>query len=369
MPFPPPNSPAEDGALGTDPAESTTATLGRLQVRHFRCFETFETEFAPGLNLIVGPNARGKTSLLEAACLLLRLQSPRTSRMAEVVQHERRGLVVDGFHGPRHLQFYFSPGRKKLALDSVEQSTPEEYLRVGRVVYFSMADIELVRGGAEARRGFLDFVADQREPAYRRTRREYERALRSRNFLLKSPTPRWREIDAFDKPLLAAGEALTQARRQLVAELQPHAEAAQLAISGACETLRLAYQPGSGDDFAAALAAARSEDARLRQTGVGPHRDEIRFLINERDSRFASEGQQRTLVLALRLAAARLLQERFEAPPLLLLDDIFGELDPARRAALLGALPAASQKLITLTTLAWLPAGAAANVLRLGEGP
>jgi DNA replication and repair protein RecF len=230
-----------------------------------------------------------------------------------------------------------------------------------------MADIEIVRGSAEARRGFLDFVLLQREPAFRRTLREYERALRSRNALLKAPSPRWREIEAFDTPLLAAGAEITRGRRALVESLQPHVEAAHAAISGgAREALRLEYQPGAGDDFPAALAASRGEDARLRQTCVGPHRDDLQFLVNERDSRFASEGQQRTLVLALRLAAARLLEEHFGAPPVYLLDDIFGELDHSRRAALLAALPAAAQKLITLTSLDWVPPDADAHLIRLG---
>lgn len=360
-----PPEPEAAGALGESGAQPA---LRSLQVRHFRCFETYQAEFDPHLNLIVGPNAHGKTSLLEAACILLRLQSPRTSRLAEVVQNERRGLVVDGYFAERHLQFYYSPRRKKLALDSVEQTTPHEYLQIGRVMYFSTSDIDLVRGGGDARRGFLDFVAGQRTAGYRQRLREYERALRSRNALLKAPAPRWREIDAFDAPLLTAGAEVTRARAQLCAELQPHVELAHGAISGeAAESLRLSYQPGSGEDFAAELAASREEDARLRQTCVGPHRDDVAFSVQERDSRFASEGQQRTLVLALRLGAARLLHEHFAAPPVLLLDDIFGELDFSRRAALLSALPSESQKLITLTSLAWVPAEAQASVIRLGK--
>src|SRR5688572_4088845 len=106
-------------------------TLTRIAMRHFRCFDRFETEFAPGLNFIVGPNAHGKTSLLEAACILLRLQSPRVSRLLHVIQHDRAGFTVDGYVGPRHLQFYFGRARKKLALDGVEQSTAAEYLAVG----------------------------------------------------------------------------------------------------------------------------------------------------------------------------------------------------------------------------------------------
>ncbi len=345
----------------------TTPALTSLKVRHFRCFEAREVEFAPGLNFIVGPNARGKTSLHEAACILLRLASPRVQRLAPVIQHGRRGFVVDGCFGARHLQFYYSAGRKKLALDSVEQKSAEEYLRIARVMWFSNADIEIARGAGEVRRRFLDFLAVQMEPGYRPALRDYERALRSRNLLLKSPTPRWREIAAFDVPLLAAGATMAATRRRLVAELQPEATAAHSMVSRTREALRLEYVPGGGEDLSTALKAAEREDARLRQTTVGPHRDELAFFLNEIPAAdFASEGQQRTLVLALRLGAARLLERHHGAPPVLLLDDIFGELDLDRRSALLDALPAGAQKLVTTTHLDWLPAGLGACVLSLG---
>ena len=340
--------------------------LTRLKVRHFRCFAAREEEFAPGLNLIVGPNARGKTSLLEAACILLRLQSPRVTRLAHIIQHEKRGFVVDGYFGPRHLQFYFSRERKKLALDEVEQKSAHEYLEIARVVYFSNSDIELVRGSGEGRRRFLDFFAAQRDATYRRALRDYERALRSRNLLLKSPAPRWREIAAFDEPLLAAGQRVAEARAKLLRELQPEADAAHHAISGAREKLRIEYARSGGDDFAEALAAARKEDARLRQTSIGPHRDDVIFTLNGQPSDLASEGQQRTLVLALKLGAARLLAQHFETPPVLLLDDIFGELDLNRRSALLATLPPDAQKLITTTHLDWLATDLNPRVIEIG---
>ena len=339
--------------------------LSTIKIRHFRCFEQFEWEVGSGLNFIIGPNAHGKTSLLEAACILLRLQSPRVSALARVVQHTRRGFVVDGFFAQRHLQFYYSPQKKKLALDGVEQTNAKEWLQLGRVVWFGNEDIELVRGGAEKRRKFLDFIAAQRDAGYRASLRSYEHALRSRNQLLKQPSQRWREIAAFDGPLIQHGDYLRTVRHNLLADLLADADGAHFAISGQRESLRLEYVSGDQGNFAAALATAKTEDARLRQTTVGPHRDDVRFSLNQLPADDASEGQQRTLVLALKLGATRLLERHFGTPPLLLLDDIFGELDPARRNALLAALPSTAQKIITTTHLDWMPATADARVLKL----
>ena len=341
--------------------------LSTIKIRHFRCFEQFEWEVGSGLNFITGPNAHGKTSLLEAACILLRLQSPRVSSLARVVQHTRKGFVVDGYFAQRHLQFYYSPQKKKLALDGVEQTNAKEWLQLGRVVWFGNEDIELVRGSSDKRRKFLDFIATQRDAGYRTSLRAFEHALRSRNQLLKQPSQRWREIAAFDGPLIQHGEYVRTVRHNLIADLLTDADGAHFAISGQRESLRLEYVPGDQGNFAAALPAAKMEDARLRQTTVGPHRDDVRFFLNHLPADDASEGQQRTLVLALKLGATRLLERYFGTPPVLLLDDIFGELDPARRNALLAALPSAAQKIITTTHLDWMPTTDDARVLKLGE--
>ncbi|MES2568704.1 MAG: DNA replication and repair protein RecF, partial [Verrucomicrobiota bacterium] len=132
------------------------------------------------------------------------------------------------------------------------------------------------------------------------------------------------------------------------------------------ESLRLEYVSGSGGDFATALEAAREDDARWRQTSVGPHRDDVHFHLNGLSSEIASEGQQRTVVLALKLGAVQLLKTHFGTPPLLLLDDVFGELDPARRNALLAALPDGSQQLVSTTHLDWMAGAQPSSLIRLG---
>ncbi len=128
------------------------------------------------------------------------------------------------------------------------------------------------------------------------------------------------------------------------------------------------YQSGSGEDYRARLEEQRHEDLRLRQTTVGPHRDEIRFSVNGRGAEFASEGQQRTMAISLKLALARLLAQEGSASPVLLIDDVFGELDFARRGAFLGELPAASQRIITTTHMGWLEADHKPLIYELADG-
>ncbi|MGI9244440.1 MAG: DNA replication/repair protein RecF, partial [Verrucomicrobiales bacterium] len=195
----------------------------------------------------------------------------------------------------------------------------------------------------------------QVHPGYRVALRAYERALRARNFLLKRDArPNWDQIDAYSQLLVEHGMVLTKVRRDLVESLSPWADEAQNRVSGRAEPLGLSYQAGGGDDLAASLEAAREEEARRRQTLVGPHRDDVLLTLHGMPAaQFASEGQQRTIALALKLAQAKLLSALRGQEPVMLLDDIFGELDPARRNSLLGYLPVGAQKWITTTHLDW----------------
>lgn len=328
------------------------AMLSRLKLRDFRCFPALELEFEPGGNVFVGANAQGKTSILEAICVLTRLQSPRLKILSHAIRHDQRGFVVDGYFDRRHLQFYYGRERKKLALDSVEQKSAREYLEVARTVYFSSQDIDIIRGGAELRRRFLDFAGAQFASAYRTHLRAYEKALRSRNRLLKMPSPPRREIAAFTGPLVEAGNTLATLRSELIRALEPFAEASLREISG--EAVSLAYERSGGEDLATSLELAQKDDLRRAQTTVGPHRDDLRLILNGTDSLFASEGQQRSLALSLKLAQAALLHRKTGEPPLLLIDDVFGELDLDRRRAFLKFLPPDSQRFITTTHLDWM---------------
>jgi DNA replication and repair protein RecF len=342
--------------------------LSDLQLRNFRCFESLGVELSPGFNFFVGRNGQGKTSILEAACVLLRLQSQRSANLLPVVRFGEKSFAVSGHRANHLLEFRYTPLRRKVEFDNVEQRTLDEYLRIGRVVSFANTDIELVRGGSEARRRYLDFLGAQIDPQYRPTLRAYERALRSRNALLKSPHPRPRELAAYDPPLLEHGAKLSEMRARLVARLAPVASAAYGEISGNAEILQLEFAAGNGGDFARELAESKPQELRLRQTVVGPHRDDIQMLVAAKAAnQYASEGQQRTVALALKIAQSRIFLVEEGTAPLLLIDDIFGELDPMRRNSLLQYLPAEAQKLVTATSMQWREATCDGPVWELND--
>jgi DNA replication and repair protein RecF len=330
--------------------------LDQLRLRNFRCFGLLDCSLEGEVTLFAGNNAHGKTTILESICMLLRLQSPRAGTLSEVVRLGEAGFVIEGGFSGRHLMYSLSGTRRQMKVDGNISKNRADYLaQTGLVVWMGNDDLSLVRGSGEVRRRYMDFAASQIYPGYRNAFRAYKRALRARNFLLKRDRrPPWELIAAYTKLLVDHGTVIGEARANLVAALSPSACHAQSTISGRDEPLGLEYVKSGGEDLAAAYEQSADEDGRRRQTNVGPHRDDILLEIKGLPAgQFASEGQQRTIALALKLAQAEVLRVAKDSDPVLLIDDIFGELDQARRNALLSYLPESSQKLITTTHLDW----------------
>jgi len=323
---------------------------------NFRCFEALALEVPAAGALLVGDNAQGKTSILEALCVLVRLHSPRTRRLATLARNGSDGFGVAGDPWQQERQVRYSREGLLLKVDAEARGSQGDYLDDGGlVVWMGNQDLDLIRGPGEERRRFLDFLGTQLDPEYRRAWSRYRRALRAKNLLLKEGRPRDAEVLSYEEILVATGTLLMQSRTRLVAELSPLAAAAQRLVSGSDEPLTLHYLPASGPDLRAAMLQAREREARMRQAVVGPHRDDLALRLHGMPAAdCASEGQLRTLALALKLAQGQLLEQRSGKAPIYLMDDIFGELDPGRRNALMNHLPAKAQKWITTTHLDWL---------------
>jgi len=342
--------------------------LADLKLRDFRCFEFLGFSPGPRRTFIEGANAQGKTSILEAVCILLRLQSPRTSTTSDAIRIGHPGFLLNGHCSDAHMVCNYSAAGREIVLDSKPQTRTDDYLDVARVAWFANSDLELVRGGGSCRRRYLDFLGMQCIPGYRKSLRAYERALRSRNALLKDNRPR-REIAAFDQPFIESGEFLLASRSKLVEDLTPLAQKACVDISGGNDQLTVTFGPGSKGPLSETLATSRPDEERLRQTVVGPHRDDLEITLNALGAAdFSSEGQQRGIALALKLAQARHLEAVQQRAPILLLDDIFGELDPLRRNRLLESLPEGSQAIITTTFLDWADRAPDDRIFKLESG-
>ena len=322
----------------------------------FRCFTSLDLEVPAAGAILVGDNAQGKTSILEAICVLVRLHSPRTHRMATLA---RMGSSSFGIAGdPWGVERQVRHSREGLVLKSDDETRASKnaYLQDGGlVVWMGNEDLELIRGPGEGRRRYLDFIGAQIDPNYRRSWSRYRRALQAKNLLLKEGRPRDAEISSYEEILVEHGTVLMENRARLVNELSPLAAEAQTTMSGKDEPLTLQYLPASGPDLRESMLQARERETRLRQAVVGPHRDDIALRLHGMPATdFASEGQQRTIALALKLAQGCLLAEHGGKAPIYLMDDIFGELDPGRRNALMSHLPPNAQKWITTTHLDWL---------------
>jgi DNA replication and repair protein RecF len=253
---------------------------------------------------------------------------------------------------------YWSVSERKLSLDAQPVRKLIDYLGVLRVVVFCTEDLQLVKGTARMRRRFLDLLLSQTHPTYLPLLQRYTQALRSRNALLKQRAPDEEALEGFSHELVQLGEQLTQRRRELAPKLSPLVRLACRRIAQDAEELRLEYQSSVKQDFAVELAQSRSRERTYRTTLVGPHRDEMQLLLNDHSAaQFGSEGQKRTLAIALKMAQAEYLTGLHGSPPILLIDDIMGELDARRRAGFLPLLDSAhkgrGQVFMTCTEENW----------------
>lgn len=363
-----------------------------LHLRHFRNYRDQEITFDAPKTILVGENAQGKTNLLEAVELLATLRSRRASRDRELVYQEERqaqiAATVERLGVAHELVMELrSSGRRSLKVDGQVLRRQADFLGQVNAVVFSSLDLELVRGAPETRRHWLDGVLLQLEPVYLGLVEQYRQILKQRNALLKQDPAaagdKFSQMAFWDAQLATTGSRIMRRRARLLQRLEPLAAHWHRVISGGRETLTLTYRPqvplpdpqASPEviqaQFLAEIRAKAAAEQALGTSLVGPHRDEVELCINGAAARaYGSQGQQRTLVLALKLAELELIEQVVRDPPLLLLDDVLAELDLQRQNQLLEAIQERVQTLVTTTHLGSFDAGwlKAAQILQVQGG-
>jgi DNA replication and repair protein RecF len=312
--------------------------LEKLRLRDFRNLRQLELTPGQRFNVVSGDNGQGKSNLLEAIEYLGSLRSFRGARAEDLVNESAERAEMFALGGgvglaPAHeLRATLSrAGRREIRLDGKRPRSRAAYSHALPTVLFHPGELTLTAGGADGRRAFLDHLLVRLDETYAASLAAYTRALASRNRLLRAESPNRRAVSAYDELLAASGEVIGQARAALVSELAPRVAEVFDEISGASQTLQLQYEPRIMPEVAqlrAALHAALDKDFARGFTADGPHADDLGFRLAEQKARrYASQGQHRAIVLALKVAELLELERRTEHTPVLLLDDVSSELD------------------------------------------
>ncbi len=338
-----------------------------LYLEHFRNYNEENWQPTPHLNVLHGENGQGKTNLLEAMQILTLGHSPRARKDRELIAFSASGCRLKGEiqAGDRHLLLTFTlgEGKKSHLLNQLSFSQGLQFAQKPAVVFFSPTDLRLVQGAPAFRRRYLDQILIQVYPTYREGLYRYWRGLTQRNALLREIRARRAAIallSAWDEEIAESGARITMARSKATGELAIHLSRISATLS---ETrIDLEYRAGSGSfengkiNLREIWEKTRGEDLARGITTHGPHRDDLSLVLNGREAgTYGSQGQQRTLALGMRLAEITWLEERMSRRPILLLDDVFSELDPGRRRRLIALLSGEGQVMLTCTDLGQLP--------------
>ena len=362
--------------------------ITKLKLDHFRNIQALELPLQPGLTVFTGENAQGKTNLLEAVHLLCTGRSHRTSHDRDMIYHDREENTAPRAYvaarcmrreGERHVEVALSlSGKKAVRVNNSSLSRLGELMGHMNTVMFAPEDLGLIREGPGRRRRFLDMTLAQIQPEYYFYLQRYQKALEQRNELLKTIARTGRGEDTlpvWDEALAENGGWLAEKRQLFCEKLSLCAQRLHLELSDGREELVITYEGDSSGSAAErknqlldAYERGRTHDLRFGVTGAGPHHDDLGVKINGFDAKTdASQGQRRTAVLALKLAELELMEAVTGEVPILLLDDVFSELDAARRELLRQRIGRV-QTLLTCVDAEGLGLAKETAVLKIREG-
>lgn len=320
--------------------------LNRLYLKNFRNYKEVEVDFSSGVNLIRGSNAQGKTNLLESLYLIGTGRSFRTPHLKELIHNEASFFFIeaeflkDGII--QHVRLSFDGEVRKVEYNNTSYAHFTNLLGLIPVVLLAPEDVLLVTGTPAERRRFLDIHIAQSDPLYVYHLTRYHKAVKHRNFLLRKKTEA--SLETWESLMLVAAAYIKQKRKEVVAGLAAGLKSHMLELSNNKDLLEIRYLSSYTEDYK----QHRPKEMILGSTLLGPHRDDLDILINSQEARsFASQGQLRSAVAAMRLAQWQHLKEHHGAPPLFCIDDFGVHLDAERRDSLLGKLSTFGQVFLT----------------------
>lgn len=334
--------------------------IKRLELADYRNYETLDLEFDQGTNILYGDNAQGKTNILEAIYLAATTKSHKGSKDKEIIgfgkeeAHIRTYIEKEGV-GTRVDMHLRKAGSKGIAIDGQKIKKAAELLGLCNVVFFSPEDLSIIKNGPAERRRFVDMELCQLDSFYLYNLNHYNKIVNQRNKLLKDMymNPELKDTLAiWDSQLVSFGSKIIERRKLFVDQLNEIIYEIHKKLSGGKEELIISYEPDIAiEEFEKSLRYNQDRDIRMKQTSIGPHRDDFAFLNKDVDIRkYGSQGQQRTAALSLKLSEIELVKKIAKDTPILLLDDVLSELDSNRQNYLLNSI-GDIQTIITCTGL------------------
>ncbi|MFA9556237.1 DNA replication/repair protein RecF [Evansella sp. AB-rgal1] len=346
--------------------------IDQITIKNYRNYDHLNLQFENKINVIIGENAQGKTNLMEAIYVLAMAKSHRTSKDKDLIRWDQSFAKVEGQfenrNGPFHMEVVFSNKGKKVKVNHIEKKRLSDYIGTCNIIMFAPEDLNLVKGSPQVRRRFLDMEMGQIHSIYLYHLSQYHKVLKQRNQWLKDVSQKKQKLDitmleVMTEQLTESASHVIHKRFAFIEKLQQWAQPIHKEISRGKETLEVNYIPSLDVSYEMDLSTLkikleadfhrlRENELRRGSTLIGPHRDDLQFLVNGRDIHtFGSQGQQRTTALSIKLAEIELIYEKIGEYPILLLDDVLSELDDHRQSHLLNTIQGKVQTFVTTTSV------------------
>ena len=329
-----------------------------LKLKNYRNYDLLDLKFDPKTNILYGDNAQGKTNILEAVYLSGTTKSHRGTKDKDMIQFGANESHIETIVEKNGIKYQIDMHLKKnspkgIAINKIPIRKASELFGIINIVFFSPEDLNIINNGPGERRRFIDLELSQLDKVYLNNLSNYNRIVNQRNHLLKEidyNKGALETLDIWDMQLIQYGNKIVERRQKFIEEINKIISNIHKKLTGNREDIKIVYEPSNGAlSFEQALLKNKEKDLRIKSTSVGPHRDDIAFLVSDIDIRkYGSQGQQRTAALSLKLSEIELVKQSIHDTPVLLLDDVLSELDKHRQNYLLDSIHDI-QTLITCT--------------------